>query len=193
MLAFALIDLSRSETSGHRNKTVLITHCLIIFQLLMLLYNPNNHVPDPRSEKKGADFLSLVKKIPGEVYIPYHSAYGVLAGKKMVFNAAPFWGYNLHSPGKYRPEDLIKKIKEKYFAAIIIDGDGYSIKSGERFLEAKRLNFLGDELTKIIFENYEPAIGISYSNKKEFSTITGYLTRPDLVMKPKKVHEQTIK
>jgi hypothetical protein len=43
-----------------------------------------------------------------------------------------------------------------------------------------------DELSTVVAENYTLARRIPYSSDREFRTVTGFLTRPELILEPKK-------
>ncbi len=187
LLGIFVSHISRPENRGQKNSNLLVAYGLIIFQLLLLLYNPNQHIPAPGSREKGSEFISMVKNIPGEVYIPYHSAYGIQAGKQMVFNGGAFWCIEMTSKEKFRPLDLIDKIERNYFSAIILDGTGYYVLLKQQWPldNSPRLFFLGDELSQAIWKNYEVSETISYSSMDQFRTITGYLTRPERILRPR--------
>jgi hypothetical protein len=89
---------------------------------------------------------------------------------------------------QFRPADLIEKIKNKSFSAIIIDDTGYLNAKGERVVvdNVKMLLTANDELSTVVAENYTLARRIPYSSDREFRTVTGFLTRPELILEPKK-------
>ena len=129
----------------------------------------------------------MVRNIEGEVYIPYHSFYGYMAGKTMVFNAGAFWGFQFLSPGTYEPHDLIMRINEKYFSAIIIDEISYYVWLGQRvpFDNIALLLQAGEPLSQAIEKNYRYERRIEYRHADEFRNPTGFMTRPEIVLVPK--------
>lgn len=181
----ALSALSTRRLMGSARTTAL---ALIALQLVLLVYDPREDLPYPGSQAKGDAFIKMVKEIPGEVYIPYHSFYGVLAGKQMVFNAGAFWGFQLLSPGTYTPADIIEKINAHYFAAIIIDETSYYMWLGQRmpFDNIALLLTSGEPLAQAIDRNYEISEKISYSHKDEFRNPTGFMTRPEIILVPRR-------
>ena len=187
LLGLFFVHVSLPANRGAKNSNLLVAYGLIIFQLLLLLYNPNQHIPAPGSREKGFELMTRIKNIPGEVYIPYHSAYGIQAGKQMVFNGGAFWCVIMTGRERYRPADLIDKIEKKYFSAIILDGTGYYIllKEKRSLDNSRQLFFLGDELSQAIWKNYEVSETISYSSMDQFRTITGYRTRPERILRPR--------
>jgi hypothetical protein len=130
----------------------------------------------------------MVKNMPGEVYIPYHTLYGYLAGKKLIFDGGAYWAYQMLAKEQFKPDDMIRKIKNKYFSAIIIDDKGYLNAKGERVVvdNVKMLMTAGDPLSNAVAENYDFANRIPYTTDREFRAVTGFQTRPELILKPKK-------
>jgi len=90
-----------------KNSTLITVYLLLALQL----YNPKPLVPTPQDLKKGAEFISMVKNMPGEVYIPYHTLYGRMAGKKLIFDGGAYWAYQILAREPFNPVDLIEKIK----------------------------------------------------------------------------------
>jgi len=129
----------------------------------------------------------MVKNMPGEVYIPYHTLYGYMAGKKLIFDGGAYWAYQILARAPFRPVDLIEKIKNKYFSAIIIDDKGYLNAKGERVVvdNVKMLLTANDALSTVVAENYTLTKRIPYSTDSEFRTVTGFQTRPELILEPK--------
>ncbi len=187
LLGLFLSELSLPRNRGEWNSNILVVYILIIFQLLLLLYNPLKHIPAPGSTVKGRAIISMIKNMPREVYIPYHSEYAVMAGKQMIFNGGAFWCYEVTSKKKYYPRDLINKIEKKYFSAIILDGTGYYVLLKERrpLDNSHQLFFLGDVLSEAIWKNYEITDTLAYDSPDQFRPMTGYLTRPERILRPK--------
>lgn len=188
LLGLLLIKLSESSFNAVRNSTRITVYLLLTVQLCLQLYSPKALVPTPEDIKKGYEFISLVKNMPGEVYLPYHSLYGVMADKKMIFNGGVYWAYQILAKERFNPADLIEKIKRKYFAAIILDDKSYLILKGERHIidNVKMLSSSGDELSKVVEENYALVGRVPYRTDEEFRNITGIQTRPELILGPKK-------
>jgi hypothetical protein len=188
LLGLFLIRLIAAARRDDDNRIQITVYLLLTLQLCLQLYNPVLLVPTPQDEKKGIEFINLVKNMPGEVYIPYHTLYGYMAGKKPIFNGGAYWSYQMLAKELFRPADLIEKIKNKYFSAIIIDDKGYLNAKGERVVvdNVKLLLTANDELSTVVAENYTLARRISYSSDSEFRTVTGFQTRPELILEPKK-------
>jgi hypothetical protein len=188
LLGLFLVRLAAAARQDNSNRIQITVYLLLTLQLCLQLYNPALLVPTAQDEKKGAEFISMVKNIPGEVYIPYHALYGHMAGKKLIFNGGAYWSYQMLAKEPFRPVELIEKIKNKYFSAIIIDDKGYLNAKGERVVvdNVKLLLTANDELSTVVAENYTLARRIPYSSDSEFRTVTGFQTRPELILEPKK-------
>ena len=188
LLGLFLIRLIAAARRDDDNRIQITVYLLLTLQLCLQLYNPVLLVPTPQDEKKGIEFINMVKNMPGEVYIPYHTLYGYMAGKKPIFNGGAYWSYQMLAKELFRPADLIEKIKNKYFSAIIIDDKGYLNAKGERVVvdNVKLLLTANDALSTVVAENYTLARRISYSSDSEFRTVTGFQTRPELILEPKK-------
>jgi hypothetical protein len=188
LLGLFLIRLAAAAGRDNNNRVQITVYLLLTLQLCLQLYNPVLLVPAPQDEKKGIEVINMVKNMPGEVYIPYHTLYGYMAGKKLIFNGGAYWSYQMLAKEPFRPTDLIEKVKNKYFSAIIIDDKGYLNAKGERVVidNVKMLLTANDELSTVVAENYTLAKRIPYSSDSEFRTVTGFQTRPELILEPKK-------
>jgi hypothetical protein len=169
-----------------------VLYGLLAVQLALQLYDPKSVIPAPGSTEAGNRFMEMVRELPGEVYIPYHSMYAVMAGKDMIFNAGAFWGYQILSPEGFVPNDLIAKISNHHFAAIIIDDTSYYTHMEKRYA-FKNVDLLleSDEpLSRAIERHYYPARRIDYQGEDVFRNPTGFMTRPEIVLLPKDPHAE---
>ncbi len=167
-------------------KTVL--YLLLASQLFLNLYDPRSLVPAPGSREKGSEIIGLIRAMPGQVYLPYHSYYGIMAGKDTIMNGGAYWAWQILGEKPYRPDDLIEKIKSKYFSAIIIDDRAYMTYKGDRvFLDNWKLfTESGDPVAEAAKEFYEPGGRLPYDDHEQFRDRTGLQTRPELIMVPKR-------
>jgi hypothetical protein len=188
LLGLLLIRLAAAARQDNNNRICITVYLLLTLQLCLQLYNPVLLVPTPQDEKKGIEFLNMVKNMPGDVYIPYHTLYGYMAGKKLIFDGGSYWAYQILAKEPFRPVDMIEKVKNKYFSAIIIDDKGYLNAKGERVVvdNVKMLLTANDELSTVVAENYTLAKRIPFRSDSEFRTVTGFQTRPELILEPKK-------
>ncbi len=187
ILGLLLKRLAQDTTSDKKNILQITAYGLLGVQLLLQLYNPKELVPLPGSVEKGRELITKMRNLPGEVYFPYHSMYGVMAGKQMIFNAGAFWGYQITSADGWQPADLIEKINRKFFSAIIVDEKVFFTHLGQKneFDVIQSLVSAGEPLSRTIADNYQPGEKIVYRNENEFRNVTGFMTRPDLILIPK--------
>ncbi len=162
-------------------------YLVLALQAWLLLYDPRDIIPDAGSSKRGSAFIAMVRDIRGEVYIPYHAYYAVMAGKNMVFNAGAFWAYQILSPGGYTPTDLLNKISQKHFKAIIVDDKSYYLYLGQRlpFDNLKLLLSSDEPLARVINQNYRYESRLSYATDNEFRNPTAFMTRPEIMLVPR--------
>jgi hypothetical protein len=88
-------------------------------QLLLQLYPPEKHIPTPRDRQRGAELVELLRRVKGEVLMPYHPYYPVLAGKRPSY---PQMGINDVTRAGYPfPMDILKRVADRHYGAIILD------------------------------------------------------------------------
>jgi 4-amino-4-deoxy-L-arabinose transferase-like glycosyltransferase len=133
----------------------------IAAQLLLQLYSPKPHLPEPRDWKSVPRLVSIIQQIEGPVLIPYHPFYNHLAGKKTHYHQM---GINDVTRAGYPfPKDLRERIEKGYYAAIITD------RPPERYYSA-------------FFKTYKFS---RYLSKASPRVVSGYRVRPRYVMVPK--------
>jgi hypothetical protein len=187
LLGFLVRRCREWSLPPYRPAVLACLYALLSLQLVLLLYLPSGVLPAPGSAEKGRAFISRVRALPGEVFIPYHAYYGVMAGKRMLFNAGAFWGYQLLSPEPYYPAELIDMIRNQEFTEIIIDEISYATHMGRLFTFNNVALLLSHEepLTLAIDEHYMIAERIEYESPEQFRCPTGFMTRPDLILRPR--------
>jgi len=87
----------------------------------------NQHVPRPSLKAfvpQSADYLAAgrlldrLRSVPGELFIPFHTYYGVLAGKRTFVHRM---GVRDVGAGLGRPEGLDQALQAQFFSAIVLD------------------------------------------------------------------------
>lgn len=106
-------------------------------QLALLIYDPRRVVPKPADKEAGLALLAKIQAVPGEVFMPTHSFYPVLAGRR---------GY-LHQMavddvlrgqtgvvGAVLREEIRRALLGKKFALVITDNDFFAdeVRAGYR-------------------------------------------------------------
>lgn len=100
-------------------------------QFMALSYDPTREVPGPADYEAGQRFAGLLRAMPGDVWVAWHSAQPALAGKTTFAHNIPL-GELLASGLSHRGaqpaallwEELRTALRERRFAAIILDADG---------------------------------------------------------------------
>ncbi len=187
LLGLLLIKLTKPGVDDARGSKKSTVYVLLAVQLCLQFYNPQPLIPTREDVQKGAAFIAQVSAMPGEVYIPYHSFYAIMAGKQMIFNGGAYWAYQMLTAEQFKPEELMEKIRKKTFTAIIIDGLGYLCAKGEPVPvdNVKLLLTSGDELSAVVADHYTVVGQIPYNTDTEFRTVAGFRIRPEIILKPK--------
>ncbi len=187
MLGLLLGRLYAWASNAERRPFLTALYFLLAVQLALQLYRPGAIVPAPGSEQRGRQFIRMVQELPGEVFIPGHPFYAVMAGKPMTLSAGAFWGYQVTSGTEWVPEDLIAKIQQKHFTAIIIDAESYYTLLGERrtFNSMQELLAAGEPMSLAMTEHYIQGGRVPYDNAFELLNTTGVMTRPELILVPR--------
>jgi hypothetical protein len=99
-----------------------------LYQFYHLRYSPGDQIPTARNYQTGGDFIEYVSEMPGEVYIPYHTHYAVMAGKQPYAHQAALWDV-LRGETPNRGKEILARqieefIRDQRFDSILMDGDG---------------------------------------------------------------------
>ena len=100
----------------------IILYLICIAQFGILLYNPLSQVPTQRDLKRAKEFIIKIKKIKGDIWVPYHGYIPFLAGKKTYAHVAAIWDV-LRSNTKPKViliNEIKKSLKNGDFKAIIL-------------------------------------------------------------------------
>jgi hypothetical protein len=99
-----------------------------LYQFYHLRYSPVDQLPTAWNYQTGEAFIEYISKIPGEVYIPYHTHYAAMAGKQPYAHQAALWdvlrGGRTNRGKEILTLDIEEAIRDHRFDAILLDGDG---------------------------------------------------------------------
>lgn len=113
--------------SAVRQSALVSLYLLVIVQLAILAYDPGKHLPSDADRTAGQQLIAQIKSIDGDVYLPYHSYYATLAGKRSFahFQAIrDVWSSPDHPKITRAMTDNIRTaINDRRFNAIILDRD----------------------------------------------------------------------
>lgn len=155
----------------------LFVFLVCIGQFVSLAYNPFHQIPTRRDLEAGRTFVTTVAQIEGEVFVPFHSYLPALAGKASHAHGMAVSDILRGDDGAIRAqliEDMRQTIRERRFAALILDDTFFSW-------------FLKDilpELSRDIEENYVRRQPV-FDSDTPFWPVTGMRTRPEFIYVPR--------
>jgi 4-amino-4-deoxy-L-arabinose transferase-like glycosyltransferase len=133
-----------------------------VVQFIMLWYNPAGQIPTGEDKKAGDLLIDVMKKIPGEVYLPYHGYLPILAGKSTYAHAMAI-GDIVGSQSDSLREDILRQVRDairtRTFRAIILDQPTF---------------------TEDIMKNYAYR-GPIFHDQNVFYPVTGSKMRPEAI------------
>jgi 4-amino-4-deoxy-L-arabinose transferase-like glycosyltransferase len=99
-----------------------------LYQFYHLRYSPADQLPTERDYRAGEAFVQYLSDLPGEVYVPYHTQYAVMAGKQPYAHQAALWDV-LRGESSNRGKEILagrieQAVRERRFDSIILDGAG---------------------------------------------------------------------
>ncbi len=114
--------LKETRTTSISKQLILV---LLVFQFLVLVYNPLQYIPTQKSVVGWNNFIENVKGIKGDVFLPVSSFIPRLAGKKSYAHYVLINDLlisNVKEKGLvYR--QLVEKLKKREFSAVILGFD----------------------------------------------------------------------
>ena len=128
-------------------------------------------MPKPEDYKAGERVIETISSFKGDVYIPFHSNYQVMAGKKLFVHKMPIDDLYIGYKEKF-PTALLEKISKKEFSAIIYDWD---ISPAT-----------GNPVEQAITKYYNKNTVIPYQNPYTFMPVSGLKVRPQIIYVPGK-------
>ena len=170
IIIISMITFSRiyqKLPSKQLNRTLVLL--CILMQFIMLGYNPTKHVPKPDDYISGKDLIETISSFKGDVYMPFHPYYAVMAGKKMFAHKMPIDDMSIGYPDKI-PGQLFEKISGRQFSAIIYDQN----------IDKKTEN----HVEKHIIKFYRQTSEIKYKSPGGFIPSSGFKVRPSVIYTP---------
>jgi 4-amino-4-deoxy-L-arabinose transferase-like glycosyltransferase len=157
----------RSAVARRRPVAALVIYVLCLIQFAMLAYDPRKQIPSERDRSAGERLVETIRSFEGEVLVVSHGYLAGLAGKRRSAQWMAIADILRAGEGPVKDDienEITGAIRERRFAAIIIDGDWY-----EEDLEA----------------HYELR-GSAFDDDSVFWTRTGLRTRPERIYVPKR-------
>jgi 4-amino-4-deoxy-L-arabinose transferase-like glycosyltransferase len=148
---------------------------LLVFQSVLLLYNPLHAIPEKDDVKAGRKFIRELSQIEGEVYLPQHSFYGVMAGKKLYPSRLPAIFVKNSFPDIELLKPLKDKISRREFKAIYTD----------QFLNTRLSQEALYPIYHLIASHYRLEKILKYSPRDAFIPFSETRPRPGFKYTPK--------
>ncbi|MBI5115774.1 glycosyltransferase family 39 protein [Candidatus Poribacteria bacterium] len=147
-------------------------YLVLLLQFAVLAYNPLPLIPTAQDEEAGWRLVDRIARIPGEVYVPYHSYLPSLAGKNTYAHGEAL--YSIMSSDRERGRmSLINEIREavaqKKFQAAVFDVH-----------RSRRIWSRG--VGPANFEGYCIQRDALVSDENAFWPLTGVEVRPEILM-----------
>jgi len=143
----------------------------ILLQFSMMSYNPIKQIPTADDYQAGESLIDVLSSFKGDVYVPFHSYYSIMAGKKMYAHKMPIEDIYIGFP-HLLPQGLFEKIEQKGFSAIIYD---WEIDEDTR-----------NPLEQSIIHYYTNTTEITCKNESTFLPLSGLKVKPRFIYLPKK-------
>ena len=157
-----------SNIAEEKGKSIFVTMTILafLFQFVTLIYSPRNQIPTKKDFAAGQQLIYKIKSYKGDVYIPGNIYMARLAGKKVYTHGLLIWDL-MQSNTKYGKEiklEFDNALKHHKFDAII---------------DYTQMNY---PIVNKYYKNKEPV----FFDKNVFWMQTGFTTRPERILIPKK-------
>lgn len=142
---------------------------LLFVQLLICVYNPLDYLPSKQDLQSNKMIINLLKKSPGDVWIPYHSYLTYLADKPQHAHALALENIKqnaIEGVSNKLKDQLLNKINDQDFSLILMDED-------DRF-----------GLQKALLNQGYRKIDNLFSEQNILMPVSGYRTRPQWIFLP---------
>jgi len=157
---------TESSTKGAGEIFPALLMLLVVVQFAALVYHPTKMIPSARDREAGMDVVRQVQAYSGAVWMVHHGYIPVKAGKEPLASMQPMMDV-LESSHARAKEMLVTSVenalREQRFDAVFLNEPWPEKLRGIEHYKAKRTVF--DDTTS-------------------FWPVTGYRTRPELIMEP---------
>ncbi len=142
---------------------------LVLVQFCWLFYSPSKLIPLEEDERAGNAFIEKIRSMPGDVFIPDHGYYSVMAGKRsfaqtMAVNDILRAKEHLVKDQFY--DEMLATFPQRHIDGFILGDAGWHLP----------------KLTDQLYENLGPV----FEGEEEFWPITGHWPRPTTIYVRKK-------
>jgi len=141
---------------------------LVIIQMMVLFYLPNQLIPTELDREKGDRFIAKISDYPDNIYVPYHPYYQRLAGKSAFAEGNLLRRYNesaVSSAFYQVSADIDGLIEQRFFSAVILDEPRLS--------------------PPLLLQEKYRLVETIFQRRDSFYQRTGYKTRPQFIYQPR--------
>lgn len=156
-----------ARTSAYR--PVVLLGCIVQFALLY--YPAAAQIPTAADLNAGKDLVARVKAQSGSVYLPWHPDVAIMAAKQPFASWSPvyqlegnFGGGDVHEAARVKTQ-FSNAMAQRQFSLLILD---------------QEVNWIWGHPERFYSASYEPV----FSDPNVFWPVTGWQTRPTIVMVP---------
>ena len=166
LFGLAVHEMLVFSASQEKRGWLALVYILILVQFGLLVYNPSDHIPTAQDKKAGDWLVQSLASYEGEVFIPFHTAYSLFAGKTPYAHKVALdeifgnFGAGVPEYARKLDADFNRAFQQQRFAAIVLD-EG-----------------------KMNFDPYYDCIEISWNGEDVFYPVTGAAVRPELLCTP---------
>lgn len=140
---------------------------LILLQMVALVYDPRAVLPPADNLRAGQMVVERLRRIDGDVFVPFHPYLAEAAGKPLHAHMAGITDVLRSDPegeGARLRAWLTQAIRERRFAAILLEQDN--------------VTFVDQDMEHLVEATYGPPLHLFHDNRT-LRTITGWRIRPE--------------
>ncbi len=166
LFGLAVNEMLVFSTSQEKWGWLALVYTLILVQFGLLVYNPARHIPTAQDKSAGDWLVQTIESYEGDVFIPFHTAYGLFAGKTPYAHKVALdeifgnFGSGVPEYARKLDADFNQAFQQQRFDAILLD-EG-----------------------KMNFDPYYECADITWSGEDVFYPVTGAAVRPGLLCTP---------
>jgi hypothetical protein len=161
-----VMEFARRWSTHDRLMVGISVYSLCVLQFAGLFYSPRKQLPNDRDVTAGRALVATLERIPGRLFMPYHSGCYVpelreRCGSAQQMAIQDIFRFGGAEASAMLASDYAKAIAERRYGAIVMDGAG---------------SFFQDE-----FEKYYEKQPLDLGGRDVLWTYTGYKTRPEFI------------
>ena len=166
LFALAVNEMLVFSASHEKRGWLALVYALILIQFGLLVYNPSGHIPTAQDKTAGDRLVQSLASYEGEVFIPFHTAYALFAGKTPYAHKVALdeifgnFGTGVPEYARKLDADFNQAFQQQRFDAIVLD-EG-----------------------KMNFDPFYQCKDFTWDSEDVFYPVTGAVVRPGLLCTP---------